>query len=158
MRLVNSVKALRTLRKTSVLLDALLKDVTQAQAEALTDGPDGWSVVFIVCHLHDFEAIYTQRVEDMLGTVHPTFRIMPSNDEMVVQNDYAHQDLRQVLADLGQRRQNFIALLEGLTDEQWQRTGVHPQQGEATVLDVAINTGLHDVDHLEQMARCLKLA
>lgn len=38
----------------------------------------------------------------------------------------------------------------------WLRAGTHPAQGPATLLDVAINAGLHDVDHLEQLARCLE--
>jgi len=32
---------------------------------------------------------------------------------------------------------------------------MHPSQGPATLLDVAVNAGLHDVDHLEQIIRCL---
>jgi len=33
---------------------------------------------------------------------------------------------------------------------------VHPEQGPGTLLDVAVNAGLHDLDHLEQLARCLE--
>jgi hypothetical protein len=39
-QLVNPAKALRTLRKTPVLLDRLLRGLTQAQAATLRDGGD----------------------------------------------------------------------------------------------------------------------
>jgi hypothetical protein len=153
-RLLNPAKALRTLRKTPAILAAILEGVTQEQARTLRDGDDGWSVLFIACHLHDYEQIYTQRVYAMLEQHNPTFAVT-ENEELVRLNNYAAQDLRQILAGRQERRHAFIALLEGLTDAQWLLPGLHPAQGPATVLDVAINTGLHDVDHIEQITRCL---
>jgi hypothetical protein len=152
-RLVNPSKALRTLRKTPVLLEALLAGVTQEQAEALHDGD--WNVIFIVCHMRDFEAIAAQRVRDLLAGPNPTFAVV-SNDALIRDNNYAAADLRQVVGEMARLRCELITLLESLTDEQWLLAGVHPSQGPATALDVAINAGLHDVDHLEQIARCLE--
>lgn len=157
-RLLSPMKALRTLRKTPALLDALLRDTTQEQAATLRDGPDGWSVLFIACHLREFEAIYRARIEQMLAEDTPTFAIYPSNDELAERNAYALQDLRAVLADTRAHREALIARLEGLSDEQWLRAGLHPEQGPATVLDAAINAGLHDIDHAEQILRCLASA
>lgn len=73
-RLINPGKALRTLRKTPLLLTTLLDGVTGAQARALRDGPDGWSVLWIICHLCDIEAIFTQRVRDLLVAPIRSFR------------------------------------------------------------------------------------
>ena len=156
-RLVNPAKALRTLRKTPSILAALLQGVTQEEAVALRDGDDGWNVVFIVCHLRDVEAIFAQRVRDLLAGPQPTFAVV-SNEELMRRSDYTAADLRQTLAEYAQRHREFIALLEPLNDEQWLLDGVHPAQGPATLLDVAINSGLHDVDHLEQIVSCLKPA
>lgn len=151
-RLINPTKALRTLRKTPVLLEALLQDVTQEQAVALCDGD--WNVIFVVCHMRDYEAIAAQRVRDLLAGPNPTFAVV-SNDELIQGNNYAAADLRQALAAYAQQRRETIALLESLADEQWLLAGMHPAQGPATLLDVAVNAGLHDVDHLEQIVRCL---
>jgi hypothetical protein len=151
-RLINPAKALRTLRKTPVLLEALLEGVTQEQAEALHDGD--WNVIFDVCHMRDFEAVAAQRVRALLAGSNPAFAVV-SNDELIRDNNYAAADLRQVMGEIARLRREFIALLEALTDDQWLLEGVHPAQGPATLLDVAINAGLHDVDHLEQVVRCL---
>jgi hypothetical protein len=154
-QIVNPAKALRTLRKTPALLEELLRGVSQADAARLRDGADGWSALFVVCHLRDFEAIFRQRVELMLAEEGPILFPAVSNAELEQNNHYAAQDLRSVLADLSAQRSAFITRLEGLSDEQWGRVGRHPEQGPGTILDVAINAGLHDVDHLEQLLGCL---
>lgn len=154
-RLINPGKALRTLRKTPLLLTNLLDGVTQEQARTLRDGPDGWSILWIVCHLRDVETIFTQRARDLLAAAAPVFSVT-ENDELIRRGDYERQELGDALEAYLAGRRAFITLLEPLDDAQWLRTGTHPSQGPATLLDVAINTGLHDVDHLEQIARCLQ--
>ena len=42
MAAITPERTLMALRKTPVVLNALLKGVTQEQAEQLTDGPGGW--------------------------------------------------------------------------------------------------------------------
>jgi hypothetical protein len=124
-QLVNDVKALRTLRKTPTLLTTVLNGVTQEQAITLRDGPDGWSVLYIVCHLRDLETVFIQRAQDLLATPNATLAVV-SNEELIRLGDYDAQDMRAVLAAYLERRQEFIALLEALDDEQWMRFGAHP--------------------------------
>ncbi len=152
-RLINPVKALRTIRKTPVILSSLLGDFTQAQAESRRDGADGWNLLYIVCHLRDMEAQYMGRIQDLLAGPNPTFRTV-SNQELIERNQYAAQNFQVILAEYQFRRAQTIALLETLTDDQWLLSGTHPEQGPATLLDVAVNCGLHDIDHMEQIVRC----
>ena len=153
MAILNPSKALRTLRKTPLLLRSVLTGVDQQAAVARTDGPGGWSILFIACHLRDYEAACIERVTDMLAHDHPTFDVW-DNDDLANQNAYAAQQFDAVMADLQSRRKDLIQLLESLEEEQWARTGLHPVQGEGTVLDVVINISLHDIDHIEQITRC----
>lgn len=153
-RLLDGSKALRTLRKTPAILEMALAGVTQEQAATLRDGPDGWSVLFIVCHLRDYDVINGDRIRLMLEQDNPTFPAS-SNDELIVRNNYAGQDLRATLARYQASRKTLIALLEELDAEQWERRGVHPVYGPGIVVDAAVNTAIHDVDHIEQILRCL---
>jgi len=149
-----SEKALRSLRQTPVILNSLLKNVSQAQARKAIDGDDGWSVVEIVCHLRDMEAVYTARAQRMVEADYPH---LPTVDhlELVVKNDYAHQDMQKMLADFVKKREAFIAWLQTLNDDQWKRRGVHADYGEYSVTELAINSALHDVNHIEQILKAL---
>ena len=154
-RLINPAKAFRTLRKTPTILKTILKGMTQEQVATLRDGTDGWSILFILCHLRDLEEIYTQRVRDLLAQPNPIFRTV-SNEALVQQNNYDEQPFESVLDEYCARRTKLIALLETVvTEDQWLLSGTHPSQGPATLLDVAVNCGLHDIDHIEQITRCV---
>jgi hypothetical protein len=155
MAVLNKTKALTTLRKTPVILGALLQDVSQEVAQSSTDGPDGWSVVEIICHVRDFEKIFCDRIELALAQDRPKFAIV-DHLRLVEENDYAHQNLRAVLTELHERRQHTLTLLESLSDEQLARVGIHPEQGEGTVMEYFINIGLHEINHLEQTVKALR--
>lgn len=150
-------KALRSLRKDPVILKALLHPVTEDQARSATDGPDGWSVTFIVCHLRDFEAVFIARTRQMLDEEFPHLPRI-DHEALVLTNDYASQSYQHALSDWIARRQAYLDLLAGLDESQWLRRGVHPYFGEGTVLDFAINTALHDINHMEQIVRALGTA
>ena len=152
-RILNPDKALRTLRKTPALLDFVLAGLDETTASTLRDGPDGWSILFIACHLRDYERVVAARIEAMLAAADPSLPSM-DNDALVRDGDYAAQSLTAVREELRAMRTTLLDRLVSLDTAQWQRPGHHPQQGAATVLDVAINAGLHDIDHLEQIARC----
>jgi hypothetical protein len=156
-RILSPAKALRTLRKNPVILGAVLAGISQERAEALRDGPDGWNIVYIVCHLRDYERIVAERIQLILSQDRPTLADM-NNAELIARNRYAEQSLEATLADLARRRGALLELLEGLSDEQWLRSGVHPAQGAGTVLDIAVNAALHDIDHIEQLVRCVQPA
>jgi hypothetical protein len=154
-RIINQAKALRTLRKTAALLDRTLAGVTQEEAASLTDGPDGWSALFIVCHLRDYEIAWQERVEQIVAHDTPVFTSF-DHHALIEERAYAAQEFRSVVTEIAERRAALIARLEGLDDSQWLRSGVHPEQGPGTLLDIAVNAGLHDLDHLEQLERCLE--
>lgn len=145
------------MKRTPIVLRGLLSGVSQERAQAAMDGPDGWNVVEIVCHLRDFEGFFRGRAELMLNEDVPQ---LPAYDHLAIarERDYAHQDLRDALGVLAAERRRFIELLEGLDPDQWQREGVHPEAGPMRVIDSAFQVVLHDTDHMQQIARCLGLA
>ncbi len=93
----------------------------------------------------------------MLAEEHPP---LPAHDHVriAVDRDYSHDDLGRALAALLAHRVGFIARFAGLGAEQWTRTGIHPEMGSISVLDAAAQVVLHDIDHTEQITRCVGLA
>ncbi len=147
-------KILRSVRKTHVILPAVLKGVSAEQARSMTDGPNGWSVVEVVGHLNDWEGVYSERTRRILEENIPDLR-GPNQEALVKQGGYATQNVADVLAKLLAARQKHIALLESLTPEQWARTGLYPNIGSVTLVEHATNVAIHDINHIEQIVHIL---
>lgn len=154
MAVLNLQKAIRSLEKTPVILQTILKGVTQEEAVRATDGPEGWSVLYIVCHLQDCEEIFLERVRMSVEMDKPVLNYV-SNDDLIQKNDYANQILEDVLAQLATLREQTLAYVRLLSDEQLARTGIHPMWGENTALDYIVNIALHDIDHTEQLIKTM---
>jgi hypothetical protein len=154
MTLLTPARMLRAIKKTPLILESILRDVTPEQAQTLTDGPDGWSTVEIMCHLRDFEQIFYGRAVKMLDYDRPTFESIDQN-KLVREGNYREQNLHQAFEYYRATRQEFVTLLEGLNDEHWHRTGISPSSGEYDLLQLAMQVALHDVDHTEQVIRIL---
>jgi hypothetical protein len=149
-------RALRTLRKNPAILKAVLHGVDQERAQTARDGADGWTVLEVVCHLRDVESVFFERARLALETDLPEW---PMIDQiaLVTTNRYAEQNLAEAFQGYVQTRQEFVYWLEALSDEAWLRRGIHFDLGEISILELVVNYTLHDVNHIEQIARALEL-
>jgi len=145
------------LRKTPVVLNALLKGVSQEQAERLTDGPDGWSVVETMCHTRDFADVSLQRAQLILTEDQP---LLPNLDplEAAQRRGYRRQTLAAEFDAYLDARRALVALLDGVTEAQWERCGTHSAYGSMSLLELLVFITWHDLNHIEQVARTLGLS
>jgi len=145
------------MEKSYKILGMVLDEVTQEQAQTLREGSDGWTILEIVCHVRDYQEIFMRRAQRMLEEDNPT--IVPydatAREAMIIDNNYAGQNLREVFTDYVATRHEYIALLSGLEDEALDRTGTHPMVGTIAVTTSIFHTIMHDADHTEQIARIL---
>ncbi len=84
--------------------------------------------------------------------------ILPAFEPEDNVRDYAHADVATELAAFVASRKELVALLEGLSEAQWQRKGILSKYGNGTLLEFAVHTVWHDLNHIEQIARTLKLS
>jgi hypothetical protein len=157
MAIITPERYLLALRKTPVLLNALLNGVSQEQAGRYTDGPGGWSVVETMCHIRDFAEVSLTRAQLILTSDQPTLPDMDAQ-ETAQRRNYPHQNLNAEFAAYLASRKTLLALLGSVSGEQWQRQGVHAKFGSLTLLELLVFIEWHDVNHLEQIARSLKLS
>ena len=75
---------------------------------------------------------------------------------MVIENDYAGQDLRQTLCDYSATRRAIIERLASLRDEDWLREGRFAADDVVDLSMPVVHALLHDADHTEQIARILR--
>ncbi|MCC7448574.1 MAG: DinB family protein [Anaerolineae bacterium] len=143
------------LRKTPVLLNAMLRGVSQEQARQCTDGPDGWTVIETLAHIRDYDELSVKRVQIVLEQDTPT---LPGMD---MQANTRRRDTAKLADEFGaylESRKRLIALLSGLTAEQWERRSVHPNYGEMSLLELTVSMLWHDVNHIEQITHSLGLS
>lgn len=142
------------MRLSCDILGHILQGITNERARALRDGPEGWSIIEIVCHLRDFDEIFYRRAQMMQAQAQPQ---LPAYDHeaMAIERAYQQEEMADALHALKRSRERFISFLAALTPEQWERDGVHPERDSFTMTDAAMQVGLHDLDHLEQITRVL---
>ena len=135
----------------------VLAPVSQAVATSLRDGqdgPKGWTIVEVVCHLRDFDLFFQHRAQLMLQQENPT---LPAYDHeaLAIERNYLSNDVHQAYTVLVESRRQFVEFFEGLTAEQWACAGIHPERGHFTMTDAVMQVGTHDCTHLEQITRIL---
>jgi hypothetical protein len=109
-------------------------------------------VVEVVCHLRDAEEYAIQRVTLMRDRDNPD--ILPWDQEkLAVERTYAAQDMRAALADFITIRKQHVAVLEGLPNDGWNRSGNHRELGVITIFAHTLHKVSHDAIHCAQIAR-----
>ncbi len=116
--------------------------------------PGEWNAATIVGHLADAELIYGVRLRTAItqpGGMLPAFdeeqwaqRFGPVDDDPAV-----------ALARFRALRDSTIAIVESLSDDEWERVGLHEVFGELSVRGLVDRIIAHDATHLDQLRTAL---
>ena len=142
------------LNKDISVVDYMLESATTDDLRIYRDGGDGWTVLEVLGHLRDYEELFIKRAQLTLTEEFPLLP-NPDPDELVVTNQYNHQNAQAVFDKWAESRREFIKLLEGVSEDDWERAGNHPRRGHFTLNDQLLLTAWHDVNHIEQIAHIL---
>lgn len=159
MGLMTKVRArhIAMMERTCTIIGNLVQTITPEQAVTLRDprdGDKGWTVLEVVSHLAEFDGYFYLRAVLMLEQVYPT---LPAYDQEALarEHDYIKQDINEVYARLAESRKRFVDFFNNLSEEQWNRAGVHPEKGHFTLTDAVMNVTSHDLTHIEQITRII---
>ena len=153
LKLVEGKDPVAVQRTTVGELDRLVSGVP---SERLSTRPsaDRWSVAEVLAHLSEAEITafwrYRQIIEHEGCTLSPY-----AQDLWAELGHYGSRDPRQSLALFRMLRETNLRMFDDLTEEQWQRKGVHAERGPMTVRDLARQIAGHDVNHLTQVKSIL---
>lgn len=112
-------------------LRAAVAGLTRADLTA-RPGPGDWSVLEVVVHLADSDAISIDRMKRMLTEDAPP--LLYADETAYVDRLFPHdQDLDDALTLLEVGRRQFARVLRRLPPEAFARTGIHNRKGAVTV-------------------------
>jgi hypothetical protein len=116
-----------------------------APTAARRPSPAVWSPLEYACHVRDVHRLYTERLALMLADDDPRFANW-DQDETAVAERYDLQDRAAVAVELAGAAEVMAAAFDGVTADQWRRTGVRSDGAHFTV-DSFARYFLHDVEH-----------
>jgi hypothetical protein len=103
-----------------------------------------WSMLEVICHLADSEALFADRVKRVLAEDRPA---LPFDDpaRYVAALAYRERDAPEEVEFIGLVRRQMAHILRAQPAEAWRRVGVHSKEGERTVEQLVRKA----IDHLE---------
>ena len=133
------------------LIENALKDLKAEEVDFRPD-PERFTIREIMCHLADWEVVFLERMQRICAEEVP---LLPNLDEgqMVIDNDYAHQDTVEQIRLFVERRAKMVAFLNGRSAEDWLRVGNRPEIGMISLHELANIVALHDIYHLQQIVQ-----
>lgn len=121
-----------------------------------TEGPDTWSPYDIVGHLiHGERTDWIPRTEILLA--HGQTRPFTPFDRFAQFQASQGKTLQQLLNTFAELRAENLTRLEalGLTAEDFERRGQHPELGSVTLGELLATWVAHDLSHVGQTARVM---
>lgn len=153
LKLVEGKDPVAVQRTTAAELDQLVAGVSSERLSARPSA-DRWSVAEVVAHLSEAEITafwrYRQIIEHEGCTLSPY-----AQDLWAELGHYNSRDPQQSLTLFRLLRAANLRMFDSLTEEHWQRKGVHAERGPMTVRDLAEQIAGHDVNHLAQVKAIL---
>jgi hypothetical protein len=135
------------LEKTPAILEMLLRDVP---TDILDWKPaaDRWSISEVLGHLLLIEQLYGDRAKRIVVDNNPTLAKYEEPDRFQLRK----MPGRQYLEDFVALRQAHFFFWHGIPSAAGSRTGVHPEMGAVTLLQLLHELANHDLGHLRQIA------
>ena len=114
-------------------------------------GDGEWCALEVVGHLIESEERgFAGRIRTILAEERPRFATWDQAGVARARNDAAGDDAA-LLAEFARRREESVALVRGLTVEDLNRGGDHPEVGFLTIGDLLHEWIHHDRNHFKQM-------
>lgn len=107
--------------------------------------PGKWSIRQVVCHISDFEPVYADRFKRVLVEDNPTI-FGGDPDAYAAGLAYGQRSVESELAYIEATREHMLPILQQCDIEQYQRTGVHSEDGPMT-LETLINRIVGHIPH-----------
>jgi hypothetical protein len=139
---------IQTLRQQADDLWALCIGLSNEEMRRVpTDGE--WSILEICCHVRDTTNVAGERIKRLVEEDQPRFKTDPRRADVLAA--YPTEDPRKVLIAARAFLTGLAYQLEGLSANDWERSGKHATRGQVTVWSQADRQASHVARHLDQL-------
>ena len=135
-------------RTGSDAVDAALADLDETELDR-RPSDDGWTARQVAHHLADSEAMAYTRLRRLVADADP--RIEGYDEPRWAERLHYDRPIRESIAVVRAVRAASLSLLEALTEEEWQREGVHSESGAYSVARWLEIYAIHPHDHAAQI-------
>ena len=135
------------LEKTPAILEMLLRDVPEDILD-WKPAEDRWSITEVLAHLLVIEQLYGDRAKRIVVDQNPMLAKYVASNETEIRKKSA----RKYLEDFVALRQAHYFFWHGIPSSASSRTGIHPEMGAVTLLQLLNELANHDLGHLRQIA------
>lgn len=136
-----------------------LKGLTPVQLRA-HPVPGKWSCLEVVCHLADFDPILADRMKRIIAEEKPTL-LGASENAFAKALAYEQRDAEEELKLIELTRSQMGRILKTLPAEAFNRTGMHNERGDLTLMrmvDLAANHIPHHLKFVQEKRKALGLS
>jgi uncharacterized damage-inducible protein DinB len=138
-----------TLRALPDQIEAVVRDLDE-EALRRRPTPDQWSIKEVCAHLRDSLEIDGERIRRMVEEDEPVISAY-DQEALARERDYQNESMPLILTALRAFSGGIAYVLEGLSEEHWQRGGRHEERGPIAVGSYAEQLAEHVRAHLEQI-------
>ncbi|MGI8581687.1 MAG: DinB family protein [Chitinophagaceae bacterium] len=150
----NLNKTIEVLERTPQILNELLSGLSDDWT-INNEGDDTWSPYDIIGHLiHGEQTDWMNRVDVILNNDNKNF--IPF-DRFAQFKHSKGKNLQQLLSEFKELRKNNLQKLKSfnLADNDFNKTGIHPEFKEVTLGQLLATWTVHDLTHISQIARVM---
>lgn len=147
-------RSIEVLERTPKILEVLLSGISDDWVMN-NEGDDTWSPYDIVGHLiHGEHTDWMGRLDVILYKEDKKF--VPFNREAMFRESEG-KNLQQLLSEFRELRENNLQKIRSLnlTDDDLDKTGIHPAFGEVTLRQLLATWTVHDLTHIAQISRVM---
>ncbi|MTB52078.1 DinB family protein [Lewinella sp. W8] len=148
-------KAIEILSRTPLVLETLLNGISEEWVRS-NEGANTWSPYDIVGHfIHGEKTDWIPRARIILSDA--TDKTFAPFDRFAQEREDQAKPITELLAEFKSLRKANIKALRslGVNDSTLQKTGMHPELGEANLKELLSTWVVHDLGHIAQMTRVM---
>ena len=149
--LVGSGDPMEILRRTPAAIRQGIAGLSTAQLSQ-PEAPGKWSIGQMIQHLADSELVWGYRLRMVLAHERPPL-IGYDQDLWADRLRYAASDVASALEVWSALRGADLRLLDGASEADFARVGVHAERGEESIAHMVRMFAGHDLMHLRQLER-----